>query len=91
MRAERWAEAVAELEKVTRLDPNVAEAYYQLGRAYVRLKRTADAQAALATFKRLSETQKEREETELREVVTPTRRRALLNCWADARSMQMKH
>ena len=69
MRAERWDAAVAELEKAASLDPDVAEAHYQLGRAYVRLKRQQDAQAALATFKRLSETQKAREDTELREVV----------------------
>lgn len=69
MRAERWAEAAAELEKATSHDPNVAEAHYQLGRAYTRLKRPADAQAALANFKRLSETQKAREDAELREVV----------------------
>jgi len=69
MRAERWAEAVAELERVAAADPGAAEAFYHLGRAYVRLKRTADAQAALATYKRLSETQKRREDTELREIV----------------------
>ena len=69
MRAERWDAAVAELEKAASLDPDVAEAHYQLGRAYGRLKRQQDAQAALATFKRLSETQKAREDSELREVV----------------------
>lgn len=69
MRAQRWTEAAAELEQVIKLDPSVAETYYQLGRAYVRLKRTADAQSTMATYKRLSETQKEREEKELLEVV----------------------
>ena len=69
MRAERWAEAVAVLEKVTALDPESAEAYYQLGRAYARLKRTAEAQAAVETFKRLSETRKKQDESELREIV----------------------
>lgn len=69
MRAGRWAEAAAELEQVIKLDPSLADAYYQLGRAYVRLKRTAEAEATLAAFKRLSETQKERESKELREVV----------------------
>ena len=69
MRAGRWAEAATELEQVIKLDPSLADAYYQLGRAYVRLKRTADAEATLAAFKRLSETQKERESKELREVV----------------------
>jgi thioredoxin-like negative regulator of GroEL len=69
MRGGRWAEAATELEQVIKLDPSLADAYYQLGRAYVRLKRTADAEATLAAFKRLSETQKERESKELREVV----------------------
>lgn len=69
MRSQRWTQAVSELEHVVRLDPTVAEAYYQLGRAYGRLKRNEDAQTALATFKRLSDTQKENEEKELREVV----------------------
>jgi hypothetical protein len=35
----------------------------------MRLKRTAEAQTTMATFKRLSETQKEQESKELREVV----------------------
>lgn len=69
MRSQRWAEAVAEFEQVVKLDPNVTEAYYQLGLAYGRLKRTADAQSAMASFKRLSDTQKKREDEELREVV----------------------
>jgi superkiller protein 3 len=69
MRTGRWQEAAAELERVIKLDASLADAYYQLGRTYVRLKRTAEAQSALATFKRLSETQKERESKELREVV----------------------
>jgi tetratricopeptide (TPR) repeat protein len=69
MRSQRWAQAVSEFEQVIKLDPGVAEAYYQLGLAYGRLKRTADAQSAMATFKRLTDTQKQREDTELREVV----------------------
>jgi Tfp pilus assembly protein PilF len=69
MRSQRWTQAASELEQVIKLDPRVPEAYYQLGRAYGRLKRPADAQSAMAAFKRLSETQKEREEKELREVV----------------------
>ena len=58
MRAQRWSEAVAELEQVVKLDNSVPEAYYQLGLAYGRLKRTADAQSAMATFKRLSDAEK---------------------------------
>jgi Tfp pilus assembly protein PilF len=69
MRSQRWTEAVSELEQVIKLDPQVTEAYYQLGLAYGRLKRTAEAQSAMANFKRLSDTQKKREDQELREVV----------------------
>jgi tetratricopeptide (TPR) repeat protein len=69
MRAQRWSEAIIELEQVVKLDPSVPEAYYQLGLAYGRLKRTADAQTAMATFKRLSDAEKKREDEDLREVV----------------------
>jgi len=69
MRSQRWDLAATELEQVIKLDPSIAEAYYQLGRAYGRLKRTADAETTMATFKRLSDSQKEREEKDLREVV----------------------
>jgi Tfp pilus assembly protein PilF len=69
MRSQRWTEAVVELEKVVKLDPNLNEAYYQLGLAYGRLKRPADAQATMATFKRLSDEEKKRDSDELREVV----------------------
>ena len=69
LRAERLAEAVGEFERVIKLDPNLAEAYYHLGRAYVKLKRTAEAQAALATFKSLSDTQKEQEQKDRKEIV----------------------
>jgi Tfp pilus assembly protein PilF len=67
--AGRLPEAVAEFEKVIRLDPNLAEAYYQLGRALNRLKRTAEAQSALAAFKRLSDSQKQQEQDEQRDIV----------------------
>ena len=69
MRSNKWAEAIAELEQAVKLDPNLNEAYYQLGLAYGRLKRTADAQSAMATFKRQSEAEKKRDDDELREVV----------------------
>jgi len=69
MRTGRWADAAAELEQVIKLDANLPDAYYQLGLAYMRLKRTADAQSTLAAFKRLSETQKEQETKDLRQVV----------------------
>jgi Tfp pilus assembly protein PilF len=69
MRSQRWNEAVSELEQVIKLDPSVPETYYQLGLAYGRLKRPADAQSAMSTFKRLSEAEKNRENQELQEVV----------------------
>jgi Tfp pilus assembly protein PilF len=69
MRNQQWANAVAELEQVIKLDPNMVEAYYQLGRAYGRLKRTADAESVMATYKRMNQTQKEKEEKDIREVV----------------------
>lgn len=65
----RWTEAAAALNEVLRLDPESAEAYYQLGRAYVRLKRKVDADAALAKFKELNESQKIKSAQDLREVV----------------------
>jgi superkiller protein 3 len=67
--AGRLPEAVAEFEQVIGLDPNLAEAYYQLGRALNRLKRTAEAQSALAAFKRLSDSQKQQEQDERRDIV----------------------
>ena len=69
MRSQRWTEAVAEFEQTIKLDPGLHEAYYQLGLAYGRLKRMADAQSTMATFKRLSDEQKKHDDDELREVV----------------------
>jgi Tfp pilus assembly protein PilF len=69
VRGERWPEAAAAFERVTRLDPGSAEAHYQLGRVYVRLKRTADAQRELERFKQLSEAQKEKRETDRRDLL----------------------
>jgi cytochrome c-type biogenesis protein CcmH/NrfG len=58
-----------ELENVVKADPNVAEAYYQLGRAYMRLKRKEDAQAAMANFEKLSNEEKEKSEKDRREIL----------------------
>jgi protein O-GlcNAc transferase len=69
VRQERWTEAAAEFERVTRLDPQSADARYQLGRVYVRLKRPADAQRELDVFKQLSEAQKEKRETDRRDLL----------------------
>ncbi|MDQ5839166.1 MAG: tetratricopeptide repeat protein, partial [Acidobacteriota bacterium] len=69
VRAERWPEAAAEFERVIRLDPQSAEAHYQLARVYVRLKRTQEAERELAAFKQLSDAQKQRRETDRRELL----------------------
>jgi Tfp pilus assembly protein PilF len=69
LRAQRWQEAAVEFEQVIKLDPEIAESHYQLGRAYMRLKRTSEAQTAMANFKRLSESQKEMETKQLRDIV----------------------
>lgn len=58
-RTGRLSAALAEFESVIKIDPNLAEAYYQLGRVYVLLKRPEEARAVLAKFKEISERQKE--------------------------------
>lgn len=68
-RSERLADAARQFEYVIKLEPNLAEAHYQLGRIYTRLKRANEAQAELATFKRLSDAQKEQTQSELQDVV----------------------
>jgi Tfp pilus assembly protein PilF len=69
VRGERWPEAAAGFERVTRLDPESSEAHYQLGRVYVRLKRATDAQRELDRFKQLSGAQKEKRETDRRDLL----------------------
>jgi len=69
LRTNRAADAVGQLEQAIKLDANLAEAYYQIGRAYTKLKRTADAQNVLATFKRLSDSQKEQELKDRKDIV----------------------
>ena len=59
LRTARLNEAASEFENVVKLDPTLAETYYQLGLAYRRLKRDSEARAALDKFKALTETQKE--------------------------------
>ena len=65
----RLADAAAQFEVVIKEEPNFADAYYQLSRAYMRLKRKAEADSALASFKRLKETQKEQAEVERKDLV----------------------
>ena len=47
----------------------MAEAYYQLGRVYALIKRADEAQDTLATFKQLSDKQKEQEQKDRRDIV----------------------
>ena len=46
-------DAVAELLAATALEPRMRQAYYQLGRAYRMLGRSAEAEAASAKFQEL--------------------------------------
>ena len=59
LRKSQLQEAAGEFEKVIALEPRVAEAYYQLGLTYRRLKRTDEANLMFEKFKGLSESQKE--------------------------------
>jgi tetratricopeptide (TPR) repeat protein len=68
-RSDRLNDAAKQFEYVIKLEPNLAEAHYQLGRIYARLKRAQEAQVELATFKRLSDEQKEQSQTELQGIV----------------------
>jgi len=69
LRAERASEAVNQLERAVASEPNLVEAHYQLGRAYTRLKRTPEAQTEFATFKRLSDAEKEQAQSGRRDIV----------------------
>lgn len=69
VRTQRWVEAAGEFEKVAKLDPESVEAYYQLARVYTRLNRKPEAQAILAKFKTLNESQKTKSDKEVRELV----------------------
>ena len=69
MKAERWAEAAAQLERAIALAPDLTEAHYQLGRVYTRLKRKAEAQRELALVKQQSETARARGANEVLELV----------------------
>jgi Tfp pilus assembly protein PilF len=59
LRTNRIPEATKEFESVIKIDANLPEAYYQLGLAYTRTKRSEEAKAAIEKFKQLSENQKE--------------------------------
>jgi protein O-GlcNAc transferase len=68
-REERWADAAAHLERAEQLAPDLNETHYHLGRVYQRLRRPEDARRELALFKEQSETEKQRRETERRDLV----------------------
>lgn len=55
----RTAEAAAELEAATKLEPQMRQAYYHLIRAYQGLGRSADAEAAFARFQELMEKERD--------------------------------
>jgi Tfp pilus assembly protein PilF len=68
-RAERWTDAVPQLERAVHLAPDLNEAHYHLGRVYQRLGRADDARREMALFKEQSETEKQRRETDRRDLV----------------------
>lgn len=68
VRMQRWSDAVVEFEKAAKLDPELVEAYYHLTRVYTRLNRKPEAQAILAKFKILNDSQKAKSEKEIREL-----------------------
>jgi tetratricopeptide (TPR) repeat protein len=68
-RAERWTDAVPQLERAVQLAPDLNEAHYHLGRVYQRLGRADDARREMALFKEQSETEKQRRETDRRDLV----------------------
>jgi cytochrome c-type biogenesis protein CcmH/NrfG len=69
LRTERPAEALTQLERVVAESPQLAEAYYQLGRTLIRLKRAEEGKTALAKFKELSDGQKAQVDLERRDLV----------------------
>lgn len=68
-RSSLWQQAVAEFEQAVKYEPELAEAYYQLGRVLTRLRRFDEARAAFAKHKMLAETQSAKKETDRREYV----------------------
>lgn len=68
-RAERWADAVTQLEQCVQLSPELTEAHYRLFRLYTRLKRTTAAEQQLAIFKEQSESTKRQREDDRRDIV----------------------
>ncbi|HEX8500003.1 MAG TPA: tetratricopeptide repeat protein [Pyrinomonadaceae bacterium] len=65
----RLEEAARHLEQVVAANPELAQAQYQLGLVYRRLKRNAEAESALAKFKRLSDLEQQQVEAGRQDVV----------------------
>ena len=61
--------ALNEFEQTVTHAPELAEAYYQMGRMLARLKRTDEAKIAFAKHKKLNETQSAQKETHRQDLV----------------------
>jgi Tfp pilus assembly protein PilF len=68
-RQNKFAEAAAELERVIKFAPDLAETYYHLGRVYARLKRPKEARQAMDRYAQLSDAEKQQKLNERREIV----------------------
>jgi tetratricopeptide (TPR) repeat protein len=69
LNSDRLTDAATELESVVARAPEIAEAHYQLGRAYQRLKRRNEAQEQFSRFERLQREQREQTIAERQELV----------------------
>jgi Tfp pilus assembly protein PilF len=68
LRSGKANEAITELERIIAAEPGLAEPHYQLGRAYMRLKRKAEADQEFARFQKLSDSAKAQGQSERREI-----------------------
>lgn len=68
-RESRLPEAAEQLERSVALNPNLVQAHYQLAQVYRRMKKATESESELATFKRLSDSQKEQSEADRRDIV----------------------
>lgn len=69
VRQARWEDARIALERGVRLNPKMADALYQLGLVYARLKLTEESKATLAKFKELNVSLEKQNADERREIV----------------------
>lgn len=68
-RAGNWQKSAVEFEQATRFAPESAEAFYQLGRSFARLKRNEESKTAFDKYKVLNETQTAKKETDRQELL----------------------